>query len=100
MKGECPNISPDCPYADKCFSDVDHLYYPRVDYRGIIEAEFRVLPENKEQKCRWEHEQRHSSEQPPEKPPREYMIGRIATAYYAGEISLSKRKLKRLRIQP
>lgn len=103
MRGECPNPSPDCPYSDRpggCYSDTDHLYYPGVDYSGIMESEFRELPENKQQKCRWEHEQRHLDEVPPEKPPREHMLGRIAAAYALGEIYLSKRKLKRLGLQP
>jgi hypothetical protein len=103
MREECPTPSDACPYADRpggCFSDVDHAYYPAIDYSGIMGTEFRELPENKEQRCRWEHEQRHFDELPPDKPTREHMLGRIATAYYAGEITLSKRKLKRLGIQP
>jgi hypothetical protein len=103
VRGECPSPQDDCPYADReggCYSDIDHEYYPAIDYSDIMGSEFRELPENKQQICRWEHEQKHAHELPPTKPPREYMLGRIATAYYAGEINLSKRKLKRLKIQP
>lgn len=97
MKGECPSPKPNCPYGGDCFSDLHHVYYPSIDYRDIIEREFRVLPENKEQKCRWEHEQRHAQE-PPDKPPKEYMLGRIATALANCEINLSKNKLRKLKL--
>jgi len=101
VRGECPVPRPECPYANRpegCFSDTDHLYYPEVDYRDIIGQEFRELPENKQQKCRWEHDLRHTNEAPPERPDRQYMLGRIATAYADGQISLSKRKLRKLRM--
>jgi hypothetical protein len=71
MRGECLNTSPDCPFYDRpggCFTDVHHLYYPAIDYSGIMETEFRELPENKEQTCRNEHEQRHLEEEAPDKP--------------------------------
>lgn len=102
MRGECPSPRHDCPYSNRpggCFSDVDHLYYPAIDYSGIMDAEFRELPENKKQTCRLEHDQRHAVEEPPIKPPRSQMVARIAIAYYSGQVHLSKRKLKRLGIQ-
>lgn len=98
-RGGCPEPRPECPYSERpegCFSDLHHLYFPRLDYRDIMSAEFRELPENKQQICRWEHEQRHASEQPLEKPTREEMLGRIATALESGNIHLSKNKLRKL----
>lgn len=103
MRGECPTPRPDCPYANRpggCFSDTDHLYFPALDYSGIMEAEFRELPENKQRICRWDHEQKHKEELPPEKPSKEYMLGALALAYYQGKINLSKRKLKKLGFEP
>ena len=81
MKGECPNPRPDCKYAELggCFSDTHHLFYPRRDYRRPTERDFRELPENKEQLCRAEHDERHATELPPEKPSRVEMLGAIAT---------------------
>lgn len=102
MRGECPTPRPECPYHNRpggCFSDTHHLYYPGVDYSGIIDEEFRELPENKEQICRWEHDIKQV-ETPPEKPNRRYMLGRIATALAAGEIHLSKRKTRKLGLAP
>ena len=97
MKGECPNPRPDCPYAQQgCFSDEHHLYFPRVDYRDIMASEFRNLPENKEQICRREHDERHAVEQPPERPPREQMLGALATALSEGRLYLSRNKRKKL----
>lgn len=96
MKGECPNPRPDCPYSGECFSDEHHLYFPRVDYHDIMGTEFRNLPENKEQICRWDHQERHEVEEPPEKPSREQMLGALATALSEGRIHLSKNKRKKL----
>lgn len=97
-RGECPSPQDDCPYMERggCFSDEHHLYFPRVDYRDIMGSEFRNLPENKEQICRWEHEERHATQDPPERPPREVMLGALATALSEGRIYLSKTKRRKL----
>lgn len=81
MRGECPNPQPDCRYAELggCFSDTHHLFYPRRDYRRPTERDFRELPENKEQLCRAEHDERHATELPPTKPSSAEMLGAIAT---------------------
>lgn len=100
-RGECPNPRPECPYAELqggCFSDEHHLFYPRVDYRDIIGSEFRELPENKEQICRWDHDERHATEPIPDRPSREEMLGAIVTAMANGEIYLSKTKRKKLNV--
>lgn len=78
MRGECPNPRPDCRYAQEgCFSDTHHIFYPRRDYRTPVEKAFRLLPENKVELCRVEHEEIHAA-LAPEKPPREVMLGAIA----------------------
>lgn len=79
MGGECPNPRPDCKYArEGCFADTHHDFYPRSDYRTPTEKRFRELPENKELLCRAEHDERHATEAPPQKPPREVMLGALA----------------------
>lgn len=64
---QCPNPRPDCPYYTRrppeqlryqehgCFSDIDHLI-PRCLGRTALAKAFINLPENKERKCRWEHD--------------------------------------------
>lgn len=101
MRGECPNPRPDCPYAELkggCFSDEHHLFFPRVDYRGIIASEFRNLPENKEDICRWDHDEIHATTEPPERPSREYMLGALVTALADGVLHLSNTKRKKLNV--
>jgi hypothetical protein len=72
-KEACPNENSDCKYYPGCFSDIDHYYYPARLYRRPVEREFRQLPENKERKCRSEHDERHATEQPPIKPTLDFM---------------------------
>lgn len=90
MRRECPSPQEGCPYAEGtgCFSDQHHLYWPRTEYTTVVERLFRELPENKEQECRWEHEQNHFNSEPPIKPPREDMEAAIV----ASGIYLSIRK--------
>jgi hypothetical protein len=67
----CPDPQPDCKYATLkggCFSDLHHTYWPKRLYCGKIATEFRGLPENKQQICRREHDERHATEPIPEKP--------------------------------
>ena len=77
----CPDPQPDCKYATLrggCFSDEHHLYWPKRAYCGKIATEFRELPENKEQICRREHDEKHATQSPPEMPMRDVMLARIA----------------------
>lgn len=102
MRGECPNPRPDCHYAELkggCFSDEHHLFFPRVDYHDIMGSEFRNLPENKEDICRWDHDEIHATELPPQKPDREHMLGAIVTALADGQLFLSKTKRKKLYVR-
>jgi hypothetical protein len=41
--------------------------WPANRYQTPIEKAYRELPENKEQLCRWEHDERHY-DYPPKKP--------------------------------
>ena len=64
--GECPNPNPDCKYFSApprfpdvdhgCFSDTDHIY-GRAKGLGRIARRFCMLPENKRQICRNEHDE-------------------------------------------
>jgi hypothetical protein len=71
-----------CPLANTkrgCFEDIHHEFWPKRHYQTPLEKEFRELDENKVQMCRWEHEDLHRYEQPPEKPSREEMINALAS---------------------
>lgn len=81
MIEKCPKSNEACPYwsvrprgplrgtvDNGCFADEDHYYWPARNYRTEVEAQFRELPENREMKCRDEHDERHRNEFPPPKP--------------------------------
>lgn len=72
------NPSPECKYFGHCFEDVDHIYWPRRNYKTSIERSFRELDENKQVICRALHDERHATEQPPKKPSRDEMLQAIA----------------------
>lgn len=79
----CPNANEACRFyntEEGCRSNTHHAYYPRRAYRTVIEKAFRELPDNKEQLCMAEHLDKHATERPPQKPPREVMIQAIAAA--------------------
>lgn len=62
----CENATPDCKYwfsepkfegiDNGCFSDTDHIY-GRARGLGRIARRFCMLPENKRQICRAEHDE-------------------------------------------
>lgn len=75
---KCPEPNkPGCPYARRCYSDQHHLFWPANRYKTGLEKRFRQLPENKEQTCRWEHDEAHF-EAPPIKPSIQEMRDAIA----------------------
>ena len=77
-RGECPNLVLNVRMPELqggCFSDEHHLFFPKFDYRDIMSAEFRNLPENKEQICRWDHDERHANEPIPDKPSKSTCLG-------------------------
>lgn len=77
MHEDCPNPRPDCKYYPNCFADVDHIYYPKSEYKKGTERTFRELPINKRLLCRALHELRHATETPPPKPSLNTMIEAI-----------------------
>lgn len=88
MIERCPVPQEDCPYFNMkprkvlkqqgettgCYSDTDHIYHPARNYRTPLEQEFRELPENKRQMCRWLHDLRHLEEKAPAKPDAVFMV--------------------------
>src|SRR5690242_6244194 len=82
---ECsPEQKANCPLWQH-FADSHHLAYPKSDYRGGIEHEWREMPSNKRHVCRYVHDAIHASGYVPEKPSRGEMerdlsIGRVATS--------------------
>ena len=68
MRGECNEQRPDCIYAPDCWSNTHHKYWPAHKYRKNIPREFRELPENKEQMCRYAHYILHLEQDAPPMP--------------------------------
>ena len=94
MIGECPNPRAECPYAARegCFSDTDHIV-PRRLAETTLAAVYIDLPANKQQLCRWDHDQKTRNGDEP-LPERAEMIEAIETAVTLGQIALSRRKRK------
>lgn len=96
-RGECPTPRPECPYVNReggCFSDLDHIVPQRLG-RTALAAIYINLPSNKQQLCRWLHEQKTAEGDEP-LPPKEVMFMEVAAAQLRGEISLSNRKLRKV----
>lgn len=104
--GPCPSPRELCPYFERpapeplaeqqehgCFSDVDHIVPRRLGQTALGKT-FIQLPDNKQQICRYQHEQKPL--EPDELPPREYMVERVREAWEAGDIYLSKRKQRKI----
>ena len=94
MIGECPTPRAECPYAARegCFSDTDHIV-PRRLATTALTATYIDLPANKQQLCRWDHDQKTRNGDEP-LPERAEMIEAIETAVTLGQIALSRRKRK------
>ena len=83
MRDWCQKENPDCKYFSTgvgCFSDTHHEWWPKSDYNSYAEKTFRDLAENKEQLCRQEHDDLHAEEDPPPKPPIDFMWAAIHRA--------------------
>jgi len=89
--GDCPNPRENCWQPEGPFSDEDHIYWPAHVYKklGWVATRFRNLPDNREQRCRCEHFERHS-EPPPEIPSREFMLEAVKAAFQTGQIQLTR----------
>ena len=100
MRSECPEPNKEgCPWQNRggCFADSDHIT-PRVVAKQQKDARMRKLarrfiglPENRQQLCRYLHDQKTVYEQndPPPLPSEEEMRARV-NEY------LAERRLKRL----
>ena len=77
-RGFCsPEQIAQCPLVEH-YTDEHHLWWPARNYRDRTGSAFRELPENKEQKCRHEHNELHANQQPPDKPDRLRMLAVLA----------------------
>ena len=79
-----PEQQANCPLRQH-FSDRHHLAYPKYAYRTEDEQDWRELPSNKRDICRYVHDAIHASGYIPEKPTqgemlRDLAIGRVATS--------------------
>ena len=94
---DCGN-NPDCKYAAVgCYQDKHHLYWPQDEYRGYIASHFRSFADNTVELCRVEHEELHATQDPPEKPSREFMAGFLLANEHKIGLSMVKRIRKELR---
>lgn len=104
MKSRCPEPNkPGCPYMERgCYADTDHIVPQRIARSKSASAITRIYildhPENRQQLCRWEHDEKTLEGDEP-LPSQEYMQGAITEAYEAGEMYLSSNKLRRLGMQ-
>lgn len=77
-RGLCtPEQIASCPLK-KHYSDSHHLYFYASDYKSPVESAFRNLEQNKVQLCRYEHNELHANQAPPEKPDRLRMLAILA----------------------
>lgn len=80
----------ECKYRDTergCYSDIDHYYYPRRNYRDSVSKAFRELAVNKTLTCRQLHDERHASEPVPKKPSRNEMLIALAGVSLGEEVA-------------
>lgn len=105
--GSCPNPSFECPWFRRptprplkgsqehgCFSDLDHIVPQRLGTTALAKT-YINLPENKQQLCRWDHDEKgYEGDEP--LPPEDYMAERVAVAALEGAIRLNAKKKKRI----
>lgn len=96
----CPNPNREgCPYAERpigCHSDKDHVVPQRYRSLGWLVGKYIYTPENIEQRCRWEHEQKTAEESPDLIPDATYMVDAVRRAFDSGYLTLSKKDQQRL----
>jgi len=63
-----------------CFEDVHHEVFPRRNYTGKLEKEYRELDINKVLGCRALHDEFHATHEPPPKPPGNVMRAAVNAA--------------------
>ena len=99
----CPNPLPDCPWFGRptpkclrstqehgCFSDLDHIL-PRFLGRTSLQRRFIERPENKQQLCRWEHDEKTFEDEnwPPILPDAKTMRQMLALRKESGIVEIS-----------
>lgn len=84
-----------CKYYPDCFEDIHHVYKQALADTAL-KAVFGNLPENKRPNCRAFHERDEAEHGWPDYPDIPEMKVTIKSAQQRGEISLSKRQLKRI----
>lgn len=78
MAEQCPSPIEGCKYANtpECLLTKHHLYWPSPDYTTKIEKDFRNLEQNIQREVpRCEHDEIHATQDPPEKPSTDFMVG-------------------------
>lgn len=101
-RGECPKPLKErvgCPWIDRkggCFSDADHVVPQRFKDLGLLVSKYIYTPENIEQKCRWEHEEKTNLESFELIPDEEFMLDAVQRAFDAGRLTLRQREYDRL----
>lgn len=90
MIRECPEPNPECPYYDLeppkklqgqeygCYSDEDHIVPQRLAVDALSRAYIHA-PINKQQLCRWRHDEKTLAGDEP-LPPRDVMEARLITS--------------------
>lgn len=101
-RGECPTPIEErgaCPVLAKegaCYSDRDHIVPQRYRFMGLLVRKYIYTPENKQQICRWEHEEKTLTESPDLIPDEEFMLNAVHRAWRQGDIHLTAKQYERL----
>jgi len=98
-RGVCsPEQRANCPLFDH-FSDNDHIVPQRYRKVSWLLNKYISTPDNQQQLCRWEHEQKTESAaellencQPEES----FMVDAVRRAYEAGKVPMNRQDLTRL----
>lgn len=104
MLGECPYVNEGCRWygreprikgADNgCFSDTDHIVPRRLATTALSKL-FIESPENKQQLCRAEHDEKTALGDEP-LPSREVMVDSLTRQYEVGVLKVSLTALRRV----
>lgn len=96
--GECPTPRVDCPYYSRqprtpdsevgCFSDTDHIVPQRLATNALSKL-YIYSPENTQQICRREHEEKTREGDEP-LPDRETMLESVKRQIKAGQLVVSR----------
>ena len=100
----CPITREDCPYYNRpprlrdaengCFADTDHIV-PRRLATTTLASLFIESPENKQQLCRSDHDEKTRGGDEP-LPDRETMLARVMAQITSGELVVTRNIKRRL----